>query len=63
MLSDNVDRLAVEQMFAEFDTDKNGAISIDELENLLTKIGALSLLCLYFYLYYALYACTFIFLW
>jgi hypothetical protein len=36
---DNVDRAALEQMFAEFDKDKNGAITIDELETLLSNIG------------------------
>lgn len=35
----NVDREALEKMFREFDTDNNGAISIDELEIMLTKLG------------------------
>lgn len=39
----NVDREALEQMFAEYDSEKKGSITIDALENLLEKIGTLNL--------------------
>ena len=35
----NVDRETLQKLFAEYDTDKKGAISIDGLENLLATIG------------------------
>lgn len=35
----NVDRKALEVIFNEFDTDKTGNISIEELEVLLVKLG------------------------
>ncbi len=47
----NVDREALEKMFREFDVDKSGKISLDELENLLTSIGDLPriLLCITYF--------------
>jgi isocitrate dehydrogenase len=35
----NVDRNALEELFAEFDKDKNGSISMDELEAMLIKLA------------------------
>ena len=35
----NVDRDALQLLFQEFDTDKSGKISLDELENMLSQLG------------------------
>eukprot|EP01035_Chromulina_nebulosa_P021518 gene21518-27863_t len=35
----NVDRSAIEQLFAEYDIDKDGKITVDDLENMLATLG------------------------
>ena len=65
----NVDRVVLEQMFSEYDKDKKGSISLDNLSDLLEKIGTSSctiftcllLLCSSFnlYSYHFLFLCCY----
>ena len=35
----NVDRSKLKEMFAEYDSDKSGTLTFDELETMLVKLG------------------------
>jgi Ca2+-binding EF-hand superfamily protein len=42
--SDNVDKTALQALFDEYDTDRNGFINVNELEQMLVKIGVAPML-------------------
>ena len=37
--ADEVDKAALQQLFDEYDTDKSGSITVNELEQMLVKLG------------------------
>ena len=41
---DNVDKVALQRLFDEYDSDKTGAITIAELENMLVNLGVAPLI-------------------
>jgi Ca2+-binding EF-hand superfamily protein len=41
---DNVDKVKLQALFDEYDTDRNGHINVEELESMLVKLGVAPLI-------------------